>query len=346
MNDNVSTHMSGTADAPTTCRIAMLLLPGFNAFAAQAFVDPFRAANYLRGSPVYAWPFVTVDGEAAVASNGLAAVGNLSIVEADGPFDFVVVNASWSPERFRQKALQTWLRRQARSGAVLCALDTGAFVLAFAGLMSGYRASLHYEHAASYRELFPSSPMEETLFVFDRDRLTCCGGAASADMALEIVRMQHGIDLANAAARYIFHERLRPGEDGQLPSNYEPVGYAAPDRLRDAIVIMERNLEHALSLPEIAGDLGISQRQLERLFRRHTGVTPARYYRDVRLDRARSLVTQTEMPIVDVAAACGFGAAAQFTRAYRARFGLAPSRDRTLGRVPFQFRSFPSHAGV
>ena len=329
-----------------SCTLGMLLLPGFNGMAAHAFTDPFRAANYLRGAPIYHWSYLSPDGGEVTASNGLCVARTTAIAEVESGLDFLVVNASWAPERFRDRVLQGWLRRQARRGVVICALDTAAFVLGYAGLLDGYRAAVHYEHIAAFRELFPDTVMDESLFALDRDRLTCCGGMAAADMALEIIRLQQGLDLANAAGRYIFHERLRPGAEQQLPQTREPVGYAAPPRLREAIVLMERNLEQPLKITEIVERLSLSQRQLERLFRIHTGVSPIRYYVDVRLDRARGLVTQTELPIVVVAAACGFGSAVQFTRAYKKRFGLVPSRDRIEGRVPFQFRSFPSHAGV
>ena len=281
-----------------------------------------------------------------VASNGLqVAVNGAFGTLSDAP-DFLVVNASWAPERFRGRPLQNGLRRFAKHGSVMCGLDTGAFVLAYAGLLDGHRAAVHYEHIAAFRELFPECSMDESLFVFDRDRLTCCGGLAAADMALEIIRLQQGLELANASSRYVFHERLRPGDEGQLPDTREPVGYAAPIKLREAILIMERNLEQPVPIRDIAKELNISQRQMERLFRSHTGVSPIRYYVDVRLDRARGLITQTELPIAEVAVACGFGTAVQFTRTYKRRFGIAPSRDRIEGRVPFQFRSFPSHAGV
>ncbi len=328
------------------CALGLLVLPGFNGLALHAFADPFRAANYLSGRTLYQWHYLSVDDHNVVASNGLAISNAQVISDCTDELDFLVINASWAPEQSRKRNLQNWLRRLARTGTVMCGIDTGAFVLAYAGLMDGYRAAVHYEHIAAFRELFPNCGMDEDMFVFDRDRLTCCGGLAAADMALEIIRLQQGIDLANAASRYIFHERLRSGSEGQLPAAQEPVDGAAPERLRDAIILMERNLEQPLRLPEIATSLGVSQRQLERLFHKYTGVSPVRYYVDVRLDRARGLVTQTEMPIVDVATGCGFGGAGQFARSYKQRFGVAPSVDRIEGRVPFQFRSFPSHAGV
>ena len=313
--------------------------------ATHAFIDPFRAANYLRGHAIYQWEFISLDDEPASASNGLSVNCTMSIDDYDEQPDFLVVNASWTPENFQQRALQAKLRKMARTGTIMCGLDTGAFVLAQAGLMKGHRAAMHYEHVAAFRELFPYSPVEDDLFVMDGDRLTCCGGMAAADMALEIIHRQQGLELANGAARYIFHDRLRPGHEGQLPQKREPIGYAAPTLVRNAIMEMERHLEQPKTIADIAAGLNSSQRQLERLFRTHTGVSPVRFYIEVRLDRARGLVTQTDLSIAEVAAACGFGTAVHFTRAYKKRFGATPSHDRVEGRVPFQFRSYPSHAG-
>ena len=336
------------AESPETavCRIAVLILPSFNALATMAFLDPFRAANYLSASPLYDWQVVSRDAKPVAASNGFQMTETLPLSQAEGPFDFVFVSASWTPERYRDKRIFNWLRRCARGGAALGALDTGAFVLAFAGLLEGRKAVVHYEHAAAFRELFPENPRTDALFAIDGNRLTCCGGMASSDLALEIIRLQHGIDLANASARYIFHDRLRSSAEEQSPQHHEPVGYAAPRRLRQAIILMERNLETPLSLAEIAEACGLSQRHLARLFREHTGVTPVRYYMDVRLDRARGMITQTELSVLQVSVACGFASPEYFARVYRARFGLTPSADRVAGRVPFQFRAYPAHAGA
>lgn len=328
-----------------TFKIGMVLLEGFNSLAMHAFIDPFRCANYLRSSNLYEWTFLGFGGPAAVASNGLTVSQLVPMDGSEPAFDLLVVNASWKVEQFNRPELLNWLRAQAKRGVALGGIDTGAFLLGHAGLLKGRRAAVHYEHIAAFRETFTDTEMGEDLFVIDGDRLTCCGGAAASDMALEILRLQQGIDIANSAGRYIFHERLRPGQEGQLPEGPEPIGYAAPAKLREAIVLMERNLEHLMSIGEVAAEVDLSQRQLERLFNTHTGVSPVRYYLDVRLDRARGLVTQTQLPIVDIAVACGFTASSRFARAYKSRFGLSPSKDRIEGRVPFQFRSFPSHAG-
>ncbi len=180
------------------------------------------------------------------------------------------------------------------------------------------------------------------MFERDRDRLTCAGHMASTDMALEIVRETMGLSLANETARYMFHDRVRPGSEPQSMHAREPVGGAAPKVVRDAVILMEANLEDPLPLEEIAEAVGLSQRQLERLFKRETGATPVGFYIDLRLDRARGMVTQTDMSMLEIGIASGFNAPGHFARAYKKRFGLSPGEDRISGRVPFQFRPLPA----
>ena len=326
-------------------RIGMLLLPGFNSMAAQAFIDPFRAANYLRADKVYAWQFLSPQGGTVIASNGIRIGDTLAISEQAAEYDLLMVNSSWTPEEFQSSKLQTWLRVASRQRVVLGGIDTGAFVLAYAGLLDQQRVVLHYEHLAAFNELFPSIPAEEALYSIDERRVSCCGGVAAIDLALEIIQMQYGIELANAAARYIFHERLRDASEPQVPSRLQPVGYQVPDKVREAILLMERNVEEPLTQDELADYLSLSVRQLQRIFKRHIGLTPIRYYLDIRLERARGLVTQTEMPLMDIAALCGFNHAEHFSRAYRQRFALTPRKDRVEGRIPFQFRHASDHVG-
>lgn len=326
------------------CRIGMLLLPGFNSFAAQAFLDPFRAANYLRGSKIYLWDFLSPDGGSIIASNGITIGATQSIRDLAPEFDLLLVNASWTPEEFQERKLQSWLRLASRQAVTLGGIDTGAFVLAFAGLLDKHRSVVHYEHLAAFNELFPAVETEEALYSIDSRRVSCCGGTAAVDLALEIIQIRNGIELANAAARYVFHERLREGGEPQLPRVLQPVGYQVPAKLHDAILLMERNIEEPLTQAELARYLQLSPRQVQRLFKQYIGLTPVRYYLNVRLDRARGLVTQTEMPIMDIAALCGFLRAEQFSRAYSRRFDITPMKDRIEGRIPFQLRNLTDHA--
>ena len=313
--------------------------------ATMALSDPFRAANYLSARTLYSWDIISLDAAPVTASNGVSFEGTKTLATAGYDYDFVFVSSSWTPERYRDKRAFDWLRRLAGSGAAIGGIDTGAFLLAYAGLLKNRTITVHYEHQAAFKELFPDIEVSDSLFIIEGNRITCCGGMAASDLSLEIIRMHQGIDLANASAKYIFHDRLRPGTEEQAPKHHEPVGTAAPRKLREAIILMERNLEAPLPLAPIARDSGLSQRQLERLFKKHTGVSPVRYYLDVRLDRARGMITQTEMPVVEVALACGFTTPEYFARAYKRRFKLTPSQDRIEGRIPFQFRAHPSHAG-
>ncbi|MGE0213822.1 MAG: GlxA family transcriptional regulator, partial [Parvibaculaceae bacterium] len=174
-------------------------------------------------------------------------------------------------------------------------------------------------------------------------RFTCSGGLAAADLALQIVRTRHGDALANAAARYIFHPGLRPQGTPQNPASVEPLGHSTPGAVRRAIEEMERNLEDPLSIPELCRRVGRSQRQIDRLFARYVGKSPTLYYRDIRLDRARGLVTQTELSMSEIAVASGFSSQVHFSKAYRERFRISPRSDRVEGRIPFEFRAWPMH---
>lgn len=325
-------------------KIGIVLLPSFNALATMALLDPLRAANYLHGSNLYTWELFSPGQAPIKASNGFVMGEVSSITTAPSDLDTIFVSSSWAPEQYKTKLLSKWLKARAADGTVLGGIDTGAVLLAHAGLLNGYAATVHYEHLAAFKELFREITVSEALFVMDRDRFTCCGGHAASDLSLELIRLQHGMDLANAAARYIFHDRLRTASEQQMPTRHEPIGYAIPRKLRQAIVVMERSIEDTAPMADICESAGLSQRQLARLFHTHTGVSPIRYYLDLRLDRARGLVTQTTMSVLEISVACGFSTPGYFTRAYKSRFGIPPLRDRVEGRIPFQFRSFPAHA--
>ena len=327
-------------DAPFT--ILILVAPHFNMAATMAFIDPFRAVNYLTGRARFRWRLVSAAGGRCPASNGMA-VETEALADGALP-DMAVVSTSWSPEAATGRGVLAALRRWARGGVTLAALDTGAFVLAEAGLLQGRRATVHYEHIDAFGEMYPETEISEELFVFDGPRVTCAGGVAAGDVALNILRGLEGDARANAAARYVFHGAVRPPGSSQNAGATEPLGLTAPGHVRRAIAVMEQHLEQPLSVAAICAAAGISHRQLDRLFADHVGCTPAAYYRDIRLDRARGLVTQTELALGEVALACGFQSAVHFSRAYKARFGLTPSRDRIEGRVPFEFRAWPMHS--
>ena len=309
----------------------------------MGFIDPFRVANYLEGRPVFRWEFVSENGGLCSSSNG-ASIMTQSVESVQGILpQIVIVSASWTPEVHSTQRLLYMLRDWARRGVTMGGLDTGAFVLAQAGLLKGRSATVHYEHIDSFRELYPTTEVTESLYVFDEGRITCCGGAAAVDFGLQVLVGTHGAALANAAARYIFQSEMRGRGTRQQPERVEPLGAAVPSIIKLIIQTMEDHLEDPLTIPQVCQSVGLSQRQVGRLFGLHIKKTPTLYYRDIRLDRARGLVTQTEMAMSEISVACGFSSQVHFSRAYKDRFGLPPIRDRIDGRVPFEFRAWPMH---
>lgn len=198
----------GGPDRTTELRIAVT--PFFNLAATMSFIDPFRAANYLEGTTRFRWQLVSEAGGMVTASNGVE-VNTARFSEAGmNKADMLFVSSSWEPERHVSAALRANLRNAAKRQAILGGLDTGAFVLAYAGLLENYTATVHYEHIDAFQELFPKTGISEALWVIDRRRVTCSGGAASLDLALHLIQQSHGSALANAAARYVFAPRYAP----------------------------------------------------------------------------------------------------------------------------------------
>jgi len=323
--------------------IHLVITPEFNMLATMAFLDPFRAANYLEGRTLFRWQILSESGGDVVASNG-ASLSTKPLEAADiSGGGLVILSSSWRPETFASPALLAYIRRAAKADLGIGAIDTGAFLMAQAGLLVGRRATVHYEHLDTFIELYPDTVAEETLYVLDGNRMSCAGGAASIDFALQILRGFCGDAVSQAAAGYIFAADVRAEGASQNSIGTARLGQQLPDKLRAAVALMERNLEEPLSIAALCEQIALSQRQLDRLFQRHVGKSPSLYYRDVRLDRARGFVTQTRMPLSEVALACGFASQVHFSRAYRQRFGLAPSKDRIEGRIPFEFRVWPMY---
>jgi transcriptional regulator GlxA family with amidase domain len=326
-------------------RVLVLVVPNFNMAATMAFVDPLRAANYIAGQTQFRWVFAGLAAQCPASNGAILVVKPLADI-ANDEFDLVVVSSSWSPETANSAALRAALRRWHRLGWQLAGLDTGAFILADAGLLKGHRATVHYEHIDAFKELHGDIDVVEDMIVEDQKFITCSGGFAASDMGLHIVARQLGPAVASHAARFVFHPGLRAAGTSQNALPAGPIAQSVPAKLHEAINLMEKHLEHVLTLPELGQRMGISQRHLARLFQRHVGLSPVSYYRNIRLDRARGLITQTDLAVAEVALASGFSNPVNFSRAYRLRFGLSPSRDRVEGRIPFDYRAWPMHGGI
>jgi transcriptional regulator GlxA family with amidase domain len=294
-----------------------------------AAVEPLRAANLLSGRELYRWRHVAVAGASAEASNGLRVLADSHVGEAAA--DTVLVCAGGNPALFQDGATFAWLRSLARTGVRIGGISGGPWVLARAGLLQGYRATIHWEHLPAMAEAFPDLALKRTLYEVDRDRLTCAGGVAALDMVVELIGRDHGRVLATAVAEWYLRTEMRSGDLAQRMAARERFGVSNEKLLR-ALAHMDAHLEEPASRAELAGVAGVSVRQLERLFAHHLGATPAEHYLRIRLDRARALLRQTTLSVMEAAVACGFVSPSHFARAYRARFGVSPKSEHSPAR--------------
>jgi transcriptional regulator GlxA family with amidase domain len=317
---------TGTGAMAAPVAIGFFLVPKFSMLAFSSALEPLRVANLISGRALFGWRVYSRDGAPVEASNGMAVLAEGSI--ADRPrLSTMFVCASHQPQARLDSATLGWFRRLAVAGTTLGALDTGAWLLARAGLLDGYRATVHWEWRDAFAEDFPKVDCRASLFENDRSRLTCAGGTAALDMMLHLIGLRFGHDLAVDISEQFIHERIRPAEDAQRMALGRRLGLADP-KLEAVIAAMEDNLEEPLPSAGLARVAGVSERQLERLFRRALGCTPTRYYLDLRLRRARILLGQTRLPVREVALACGFATPAHFSRAYRDHFGHPPREER------------------
>lgn len=314
------------APGSTTHRIGFYLVPSFSMMAFSSAIETLRMANQLSGDPLYSWSLASSDGRPVTCSNGLS-------IGADHPagtkerFDALFVCAGLDVHRVDDPAGLDWFRALASRGTVLGAVCTGTWLLARAGVLDGYRSTIHWENLAAAREQFPHLVFSAELFEVDRDRYTCAGGTAPLDMLLFEVRRRCGTGLATRISEQYLCERIRDRNDRQRVPLVRRIGASQP-KLAEAVSLMEANIEEPMTLDELSHHVGLSRRQLERLFQRYLESVPTRYYLELRLERARQLLLQTSMPIVEVARACGFISAPHFSKCYREVYALPPRDER------------------
>lgn len=315
-----------SSDANVTLHIGFLMLPEYTLSTFSNAVSVLRMANRLSGRELYRYSVFSLDGEPVVSSAGLELRldGSLKSV---GDTNVLVVCGGYNVKNYCSKEILDALRLAAKKHIPLAGMCTGSYVLAAAGLLDGYRSTIHWENIASMREQFPKLNICSSLFVIDRDRYTCSGGISSIDLMLNLVASIHGHQLVQQISEQFTCDRVRTEKDPQRAPLQYLIGASQP-RLVDAVVLMEANIEEPLSLDEVAEYVGISRRQLERLFNRYLHCAPSRYYLELRLSRARLLLLQTAIPVIDVAISCGFSTAPHFSKCYSDLYGKPPSNER------------------
>lgn len=291
-----------------------------------AAVEPLRAANAISGEKRYNIRNIPLSGARSASSSGSEIRATAYVGEAVD-FDLVLVVAGGDLSDFNDQRVFSWLRLLARRGIMLGGVSAGSVILARAGLMQNRRMTAHWEHAETLLETNPALLVERSVYVVDRDRMTCAGGTAAFDMMQAMISMHYGGEFANRVSDQIGHTGLRQHD---VPQRTGPVErYRTTSRHVVAVIqTMQDHIADPLSLPELAKRAGVGERHLVRLFSEKLGQTPMAFYRDMRLDKARLLVDRSALNLTEIALACGFSNSAHFSQSYSSRFGHAPSRQR------------------
>ena len=325
------TDISATApiktpsDAPTR-RFVFVLLENFTLLSFAGAVDSLRLVNRQLGRKACSWRLVGEGGQAVRCSAGTEITLDAGLDELHHS-DTVIVCGGEDVASQTSKALLSWLRREARRGAAMGAFCTGAHVLAEAGLLDGKRATIHWENHDGFSEAFEDVELSRAIYVIDGNRMTTAGGTASIDLMLALIARDFGSDIAAAVADQQIYTTIRTERDTQRLSVPTRIGVRHP-KLAQVIQAMEANIEDPVSPAKLAAAVGLSTRQLERLFRRYLNRSPKRYYMELRLQKARNLLMQTDLSVINVGLACGFTSPSHFSKCYRAHYETTPYRER------------------
>jgi transcriptional regulator GlxA family with amidase domain len=325
-------------DAPGTVpaigSVGFLLVPGFALMSYAAAVEPLRAANQLAGKVLYRWWQTAPGDKPAIASNGAAVLPDFKFGSDVGSLDLLLVCAGGNPAAFNDRRTFAWLRKLARQRLLIGGISGGPFVLAKAGLLTGRRCTVHWEHMPAFQEAFPDVQLTRALFELDGDRITCSGGVAGLDLMVALITRDHGYELGAAVSDWFLHTQVREGDGPQRMDLRFRLGIA-DEKLLAVLKVMEGNLEVPCSREQLADLAGVSVRQLERLFRKHMGRGIHTHYLSLRLGRSMQLLRETSLSVLEIAVATGFGSASHFSRVFRRAFEFSPReaarRDRQKG---------------
>ncbi len=321
-------EVSRATERPAPTQIGFLLIDGFALMSYASVAEPFRAANVLSGRQLYEWRHISTSGAMIRASNG-AQLGADAKAGDELALDLLLVCAAGNPAGFDDSATLAWLRYVASRGVRIGGVSGGPYILARAGLLDGYRCTIHWEHRAAFIEAFPKLLVQHGLYVIDRERLTCAGGTAGLDLAIELIAADHGPALATMVGDWYLRTQLRNAGATQRMSLRERYN-VNNEKILGALVLMEANPEEPLDRALLARQTGVSVRQLERLFANHLGATIGSSYLNIRLARAMTLLKETSLTTMDVAVACGFVSTSHFSRAFKRRYGSPPSSLRRM----------------
>jgi len=307
-------------------RFVFVLLENFTLLSFASALECLRISNRMSNNTLYDWILLGEDGAQITCSAGIIFQVDHDLIELNRE-DTIMLCGGSNVRQATTKRLLNWLRREGRRGVAMAGLCTAAFPLAKAGLLDGKRATIHWENQDSFAEEFENVELTKSVFIIEGNRMTTAGGTSSIDLMLKLIANDHGEDLANAVADQQIYSSIRTDQDTQRLSVPTRLGVRHP-KLSQVIQMMENNIEEPISPSTLAKQVAMSTRQLERLFRRYLSRSPKRYYMELRLQKARNLLMQTDMSVINVALASGFASPSHFSKCYRAHYSTTPYRER------------------
>ena len=307
-------------------RFAFVLIESFSLLSFASAMDALRIANRMSDQRLYDWILLGDGVKTVSCSAGTSFQLDNDLIELKRD-DIIMLCGGIDVQANTSKKLLSWIRRETRKGLAIGGLCTAAYVMAKAGILDGKRATIHWENQDSFNEEFTDIELTKSVFIVDGNRMTTAGGTSSIDLMLKIIADDHGEELANAVADQMIYSSIRTDQDTQRLSVPTRIGVRHP-KLSIVIQMMEENIEEPISPSLLAKDVSMSTRQLERLFRRYLNRSPKRYYMELRLQKARNLLMQTDMSVINVALACGFASPSHFSKCYRSHYQKTPYRER------------------
>lgn len=307
-------------------QVTFLLIDAFSMLSVASALEPLRGANRLLSRSAYEWKLISHDRAPVKASNGMTVSVTGSLADLGRP-DFLFVCAGLDADPPYRARLNAGLRRAARNGAILGSLSAGTLILARAGLLDGYRSTIHWEFQPAFVEEFPDLTTSPGLYVIDRDRWTGSGGITGMDMMLYLIERDHGEVLSRSVGNQFQIDQIRNAEVNQRSGQMDRLA-TLPAVLQRVVGAMTKSIDAPLRMDEMAADAGLNLRRMERLFKTHLGLAPAQFYRQLRLERARDLLLHTNLPTLEVAVLTGFSSSSHFAMAFQRQFGVRPSEAR------------------
>ena len=311
-------------------KVGIVLIDGFSLMAYASAMEPMRAANLLSKEPLYSIRNLPVSGANSRSSSGAQIKADAYLGE-QVDFDLLLIVAGKEAGTYRNAQLENWLRLLASRGVLIGGVSGGPLVLAHSGVMDGYRMTIHWDHVDTLTQISPRLVVERSLYVLDRNRLTCGGGMAALDMMLALIRYQQGPEIALRVSDWFLHTDMREGESAQrsgLAQRYNTNN----EHLLKALEAMENHIADPLELPQLAALADLGSRQLNRLFTKYLQSSAVHFYRNLRLKKSQYLLAGTSLSVHDVALATGFANGAHLSKSFSDCFGLPPNRYREIAR--------------